>query len=494
MQNIIGWHRTKNPSAPEAIAYGGFDADKSIYGMYGKGVYLALNYDRHITHKRVNQYGPYMIEVDINPGKFIILDTELNKQFYQTSAPLDLPAQLARHGKPIATFPKLMQSRLIDANKQLKDIWRNGSTLNKYNKNKITTTSYIAGKIYEIIKKNFDGMNYTGRDDGPCMVMYNRKLLTPTKWTKINGSANVWQNFSSGEIKRIKINAASLPVRWMQHWQNVPLEQQTQKLLRCVQLLGPKRFSWFFAQLQAAYTKEPNQNTLSLLYKLQIDVPDAQLMQAILYHIFKDKPINFINFNANGLTISNLIFNSILLWEEQFKQLPLLKLRGDTLLLDYMIAIIEQLIQQLRQAWPQTQLTAKLENFIKEQNHVFRVAIKALYTLLNLQESESNKPKLLGKKILQNSKFEQLLSNYFNFIQEMLLAPTVQQNLAVKYLVYGGFGVSLIIGLDIKKVEIFINKTKKINDDDDDDDDNDNNWAKSKKKITPIRGAIKKSN
>ena len=168
-----GWvyHRTRdNPSKYDIVKYG-IKPSSNQYAMYGRGLYCCYDFEEQIDSSMEEKYGEYILKGKVDLNGFAILDEDI----YRVANPRG------------------------DFEKHLKDI---GSALWDVNDN-LPYTSKIAERIWKKCKQNgYNGIIFTGKNDGMVAVIWNRRNFIPFQYTHDDGENWIKLNPDIASIKR----------------------------------------------------------------------------------------------------------------------------------------------------------------------------------------------------------------------------------------------------------------------------------------------------
>jgi hypothetical protein len=166
-----GWvyHRTHdNPEGSEIITHG-IKPSTNQSAMYGKGLYCCYDFDQQLK-PNMEKYGEYILKGKIDLNGFAILDEDI----YQLANP---KGNFESHLRKIGT--------------DIENV-----------KDETPYTSSIAQNIWKECKQNgYNGIIFTGRNDGKVAVIWNRRNFIPYQYSKDAGVT--WKKLTP-DIKAIK--------------------------------------------------------------------------------------------------------------------------------------------------------------------------------------------------------------------------------------------------------------------------------------------------
>jgi hypothetical protein len=156
----IVYHGTK--AKPEimiqALLDDTFTPGKGAGAMYGRGLYCV--YDLSGTNTARGSYGQYVLKLNVNLYGYIIFDPEIASRVYGQSLSTAEQAKLVRLDR--------------DVIEKLKQIEPTSSRF----------SSDEAQKAVEFINGRCKGIVFTGRNDGPVVVVYDPTTVIPVSWTQ----------------------------------------------------------------------------------------------------------------------------------------------------------------------------------------------------------------------------------------------------------------------------------------------------------------------
>jgi hypothetical protein len=265
MPGILAYHRTKQEHNPMEIAYRGFQPGSG--STYGNGFYMCRNFKHHIAR---DAYGEFIIENIVDLTDVVILDKSLCLAVHGKLVSLNV--QLRNIG---ARFIGSRRLRIEKFHRELADIWRGDSGKD---------TSYVAGNIYHIIKDIAAGMSYTGRTDGPCLVMYRTAQVKPQRWAKIvdtdaaDKADYKWKDLEQKEISRILSGYSPFSQRMLIKWSELDTDQCVAKCLSFAKHAPPLQFVWMLRDLQASALSAYRDIKYAIVqHRIQLEIPDETL-------------------------------------------------------------------------------------------------------------------------------------------------------------------------------------------------------------------------
>ena len=166
-----GWvyHRTKENPEGSAILTHGIKPSTNQSAMYGRGLYCCYDLNEQLK-PNMEKYGAYILKGKIDLNGFAILDYEI----YGLANPR---GNFQEHLKQIGTNMESVQDS-------------------------IPYTSRIAQNIWKKCKTNgYNGIIFTGENDGKVAVIWNRRNFIPYQYSEDN--AATWKTLTP-DIKSIK--------------------------------------------------------------------------------------------------------------------------------------------------------------------------------------------------------------------------------------------------------------------------------------------------
>jgi hypothetical protein len=166
-----GWvyHRTQDNPEESDIVTQGIKPSINQSAMYGRGLYCCYDLDQQLKPE-MEKYGDYILKGKIDLNGFATLDEDI----YQLANP---KGNFSSHLRKIGT--------------DIENV-----------KDETPYTSSIAQNIWKECKQNgYNGIIFTGRNDGKVAVIWNRRNFIPYQYSKDNGVT--WKKLKP-DIKAIK--------------------------------------------------------------------------------------------------------------------------------------------------------------------------------------------------------------------------------------------------------------------------------------------------
>jgi hypothetical protein len=164
-----GWvyHRTKTNPESSDILKKGIVPGVNNSAMYGTGLYATYDLQDQLSSTMKRNYGEYILKGKINLDNFVILD----KEIYDISG----------NKEDFKDYLKKFNVGLGEISQYTSDI--------------------AAEKWHNWKKRKYNGIIFTGRNDGRVAVIWNRRNFVPSSYSEDDG--NTWKKLKS-DISTIK--------------------------------------------------------------------------------------------------------------------------------------------------------------------------------------------------------------------------------------------------------------------------------------------------
>jgi hypothetical protein len=301
---INGFHRTSDSLAPVLIAFRGFVGEPG--STYGQGFYLGRDFNIHLKR---STYGRYVVHSLVDMSNVLILDRNLAIEIF--GKPLSIMQQLELY--KIRTGMRRTKTLLEGESATLQRSWHEEETSVLDNskkgalvkKRRLSTSSMVAGHIYNVIKQlGLSGIAYTGREDGPCLVIYKTEQVVPLRWGKLNSEiSNIddvkWTELKGREIRRIRNGLAPLTQRWFNKWAELPVDECVAKCIRFSQLCSTQQFFFLLHDMHNLTEHDGSEVVIRIHTEFQQQIQYETLRRHILSAL--KEPLGWLMNKPNGI-------------------------------------------------------------------------------------------------------------------------------------------------------------------------------------------------
>jgi hypothetical protein len=203
---IYAYHRTKSVRNIHHIMHDKYDPTLALTGqLYGAGLYASYTLKAQQTKRMRTTYGTYLLRVAIDLSNYLILDEPLivklgkdsvTAQFAAKGIDLDSPGYSSNLGTWVG-YLQFNTKRLFLGTFVSADL-----------------AKYIAINYGELTRGHFDGIVFTGRQDGTTIVSYHLPHVRFIDYARYNagdvasGMQPLWRNWRAEHLPKNGVSFA----------------------------------------------------------------------------------------------------------------------------------------------------------------------------------------------------------------------------------------------------------------------------------------------